>query len=97
MLEHSLCFVRSDSEEHVMISYQWDMQETMLRVKTELEIRGFSVWMDVEQMQGSILETMARAVEKSSLLLLAVSRKYQNSPNCRSGVLKYGASYVCYC
>jgi len=40
----------------------------------------------VEQMEGSILETMARAVEKSSVLLLAVSRKYQNSPNCRSGM-----------
>lgn len=74
----------SDSEEHVMISYQWDTQLTMLRVKQELEVQGFTVWMDVEQMEGSILETMARAVEKSSVLLLAVSRKYQNSPNCRS-------------
>ena len=75
-----------DSEEHVMISYQWDTQQTMLQVKQELEAQGFTVWMDVEQMEGSILETMARAVEKSSLLLLAVSRKYQNSPNCRSGM-----------
>ena len=97
MLAGTLGLFCSDSEEHVMISYQWDTQETMLRVKTELEIRGFSVWMDVEQMQGSILETMARAVEKSSFLLLAVSRKYQNSPNCRSGVLRYGASHVCHC
>ena len=75
-----------DSEEHVMISYQWETQLTMLRVKQELESQGFTVWMDVEQMEGSILETMARAVEKSSVLLLAVSRKYQNSPNCRSGM-----------
>lgn len=78
-------FFSADSEEHVMISYQWDTQQTMLRVKHELETRGFSVWMDVEQMEGSILETMARAVEKSSVLVLAMSRKYQNSPNCRSG------------
>lgn len=75
-----------DSEEHVMISYQWDTQETMLRVKQDLEAQGYTVWMDVEQMEGSILETMARAVEKSSMLLLAVSHKYQNSPNCRSGM-----------
>ena len=75
-----------DSEEHVMISYQWDTQETMLRLKTELESKGLRVWMDVEQMKGSILETMARAIEKSSLILIAMSRKYQNSPNCRSGV-----------
>lgn len=74
----------TDSEEHVMISYQWDTQQAMLRVKQELETQGFSVWMDVEQMEGSILETMARAVEKSSVLVVAMSRKYQNSPNCRS-------------
>ncbi|KAK2565261.1 hypothetical protein P5673_011214 [Acropora cervicornis] len=67
-----------DSEEHVMISYQWDTQETMLRLKTELESKGLRVWMDVEQMKGSILETMARAIEKSSLILIAMSRKYQN-------------------
>ena len=74
-----------DSEERIMISYQWDTQETMLQVKTELESQGLQVWMDVEQMKGSILETMARAIEKSSLILIAMSRKYQNSPNCRSG------------
>ena len=84
-----------DSEEHVMISYQWDTQETMLQVKAELETQGFSVWMDIEQMEGSILETMARAVEKSCVLLLAVSRKYQNSPNCRSGAfMLYHSSFV---
>lgn len=74
----------TDSEESIMISYQWDSQETMLRVKEELEAQGIRVWMDVEQMKGSILETMARAVETSSLILVAMSRKYQNSPNCRS-------------
>ena len=68
-----------------MISYQWDCQKTMLLVKTELESKGFRVWMDVDKMTGDTLETMARAVEKSSIVLMAMSRKYQNSPDCRSG------------
>ena len=35
---------------HVMISYQWDVQERMKKLKHELELVGFNVWMDVEQM-----------------------------------------------
>ena len=41
--------------------------------------------MDVDKMKGDTLETMARAVEKSSVILIAMSREYQSSPNCRSG------------
>ncbi|XP_044170071.1 uncharacterized protein LOC122954105 [Acropora millepora] len=74
----------SDSEEHIMISYHWGCQKTMLQVKTELESKGLRVWMDVDKMTGDTLETMARAVEKSSLVLIAMSRRYQSSPNCRS-------------
>ncbi|XP_067030823.1 uncharacterized protein [Acropora muricata] len=74
----------SDSEEHIMISYQWDCQKTMLLLKTELESKGYRVWMDVDKMTGDTLETMARAVEKSSVVLMAMSRKYQSRPNCRS-------------
>ena len=75
-----------DSEEHIMISYQWDCQKkNMLRVKRELESKGLRVWMDVDEMKGDMLETMGRAVERSSLILIAMSRKYQISSNCRTG------------
>ena len=75
-----------DSEEHIMISYHWNCQKTMLVVKTELESKGLRVWMDVDKMKGGTIETMARAVEKSSIVLIAMSREYQNSNNCRSGL-----------
>ena len=74
-----------DSEEHIMISYHWKYQKEMREVKTELESKGLRVWMDVEKMKGDTIETMARAVEKSSVILIAMSREYQNSNNCRSG------------
>ena len=31
------------------------------------------------------LESMARAVENASVVLVCVSQKYKESPNCRSG------------
>ena len=69
---------------HVMISYQWDSQEVLVEVKNRLQASGYRVWMDLEQMGGSTLETMAKAVENSSVVLVCLSERYKESPNCRS-------------
>ena len=69
---------------HVMISYQWDSQEVLIEVKNRLQANGYRVWMDLEQMGGSTLEAMAKAVENSSVVLVCVSQRYKESPNCRS-------------
>ena len=69
---------------HVMISYQWDSQEVLVEVKNRLQASGYRVWMDLEQMGGSTLETMAKAVEDSSVVLICVSERYKESPNCHS-------------
>ena len=68
-----------------MISYQWDSQSTMLQIRDKLRSAGFTVWIDVENMSGSTLESMAAAVENCSVFLMAISRKYLESPNLRSG------------
>ncbi|XP_077984640.1 uncharacterized protein LOC144439239 [Glandiceps talaboti] len=69
---------------HVMISYQWDCQKAMIKVKDRLKAAGFNVWMDVEKMAGSTLEAMADAVEKADVVLICMSEKYKNSPSCRT-------------
>ncbi|XP_018619020.1 uncharacterized protein LOC108941064 isoform X2 [Scleropages formosus] len=69
---------------HIMISYQWNSQGTMLKVNRALQDAGIKVWMDVEQMAGSTLQAMAEAVEKASVVLIGVSAKYKDSPNCRT-------------
>ena len=69
---------------HVMISYQWDSQEVLVEVKNRLQASGYRVWMDLEQMGGSTLETLAKAVENSSVVLICLSERYKESPNCRS-------------
>ena len=75
---------REVSSNHVMISYQWDSQEVLVEVKNKLQASGYRVWMDLEQMGGSTLETMAKAVENASVILVCVSQRYKESPNCRS-------------
>ena len=69
---------------HVMISYQWDSQDVLIEVKNRLQASGYRVWMDLEQMGGSTLEAMAKAVENASVVLVCVSQRYKESPNCRS-------------
>eukprot|EP01045_Picozoa_sp_COSAG04_P015950 COSAG04_NODE_1298_length_7325_cov_2.902989_5_plen_593_part_00 len=41
---------------HVMLSYEWEMQPTILRINDSLSRRGYAVWVDVEQMKGSIMD-----------------------------------------
>ena len=77
-----------------MISYQWDCQEIILRVKDELRSAGFNVWIDVEKIEGSTLQSMASAVENCAVFVMAVSRKYFESPNCRSGKSRYKFTFL---
>eukprot|EP01043_Picozoa_sp_COSAG02_P052253 COSAG02_NODE_5599_length_4198_cov_5.262503_2_plen_990_part_01 len=68
---------------HVMVSYNWDHQDVILRVVGSLQSRGYLVWVDIEQMKGSTVDTMALAVEGSAVVLIGVSRAYKESTTCR--------------
>eukprot|EP00041_Stephanoeca_diplocostata_P020671 m.467209 g.467209 ORF g.467209 m.467209 type:complete len:1019 (+) comp21634_c0_seq2:536-3592(+) len=67
----------------VMLSYCWDNQSEVHRVHRALQARGYSVWIDVEQMQGCTVDAMAVAVESSHHVVYAVSHAYKNSSPCR--------------
>ncbi|XP_046563254.1 uncharacterized protein LOC124272159 [Haliotis rubra] len=69
---------------HVMISYQWANQEVLIKVKDCLRQNGYDVWMDIDNMGGSTLQAMAEAIENASVVLIAMSRRYKDSPNCRA-------------
>ena len=51
-----IAVIREQEEEveqpEVFISYQWDSQEEVLRVRQFLELRGLTCWMDIGQMGG---------------------------------------------
>ncbi|XP_072016146.1 uncharacterized protein [Amphiura filiformis] len=74
----------ADDSKHIMISYQWDSQKTMLKLRDKLRKKGYNVWMDVDKMGGDILSCMAKAVENAEVLLICVSEKYQMSESCKA-------------
>ena len=57
----------------------------MLKIRDALKDSGYKVWIDVDNLGGSTKEGMASAVENSAVILVAVSRKYKESANCRAG------------
>ena len=69
--------------EHVMLSYNWDHQSVIKRLNTALKARGYSIWIDIEKMQGSTVEAMANAVEDAAVMCYGISQAYKESTNCR--------------
>ena len=69
---------------HIFISYNWKYQETVLKIRQLLIDNGYKVWIDVDQMHGSTLEAMARAVENASVVLICYSESYKMSNMCRT-------------
>ena len=45
--------------------------------------KGIKVWIDVENIHGSSLDSMAKAIENSKCVLVCGTEKYKCSNNCR--------------
>jgi hypothetical protein len=73
----------SASSRHVMISYCWEQQEVVVRIKNALADRGYRCWLDVEQMSGSTVDAMADAIDHSYAVVYGISLEYKESANCR--------------
>ncbi|CAG5115397.1 unnamed protein product [Candidula unifasciata] len=69
---------------HVMVSYNWSDQKKLLEICEFLRNRGYKIWMDIDNIQGSTLQAMAEAVEQADVVIICMSEKYKESPNCRS-------------
>ena len=67
-----------------MISYNKWNRDLCLEIKNALEAGGYKVWIDVESIHGSSLESMANAVEDSTGVLMCMTENYKQSSNCRA-------------
>nr|XP_039252990.1 uncharacterized protein LOC120330192 [Styela clava] len=75
---------KQNVKKHLMLSYNWEVQQTILQLRDFLKQSGYEVWMDVDKMQDSILSAMADAVENAALIIVAMSDAYKNSNSCRT-------------
>lgn len=75
---------KQDKNGHIMISYNGASRELCLKIKSILESFGYKIWIDVENIHGSSLDSMAKAVENSYCVLLCITEKYRQSVNCQA-------------
>ena len=68
----------------VMISYNSASRDVCMRIKNKLEESGFKVWIDINEIHGGSLESMANAIETSECILMCVTEKYRQSLNCQA-------------
>ncbi|KAJ3205554.1 hypothetical protein HDU82_005127 [Entophlyctis luteolus] len=66
-----------------MLSYKSVMQSTVIRIRDSLVARGFTVWLDLEQMSGNVYGKMADAVLGSKVIIPCLSSSYETSGNCK--------------
>ncbi|XP_070554361.1 uncharacterized protein [Ptychodera flava] len=69
---------------HVMISYQWDCNEVVMKVKERLKAAGYRVWVEANKTVGTTFQAVTEAVEKAEVVIICVSAKYKNSLICRT-------------
>ena len=73
------------SKPTIMISYQWDTQPSAFIVRDFLRAQEqFNVIIDQSGIHGNFLDWMEWAVSNSHAVIILVSRKYNESENCKS-------------
>ena len=76
-------YLSINKEFDVMLSYQWGSQAFVKEIRSFLETNGLRVWMDVKEMYGNINIRMKNAINHSKIMLLFITKKYEDSHNCR--------------
>ena len=66
-----------------MLSYQWGNQAFVKEIKSFLETNGLRVWMDIKEMYGNINIRMKQAINHSKIILMFITKKYEDSHNCQ--------------
>ena len=69
---------------HIMISYCWANKPFCRQIYERLQSDNYKVWIDENEMYGSIIERMAEAIENSEIILMCMSSDYKKSLNCQA-------------
>jgi len=67
-----------------MISYKWDNQALVRRIKEALVTCGYRIWMDESNMSATYVKDMVNAVARSKCVIMCTSNGYCKSRNCNT-------------
>jgi len=70
-------------KKHVMLSYNWAIKEVVHHLDGVLRSKGVNTWLDIRDMKENLNDSMADAIENAYLVMVFMTAKYKESPNCR--------------
>ena len=72
----------------LFLSYQWDDQEDVKRLRDFLKDCGFDVWMDIHNMHGGnhLPDKLAAAILEADLFICCITKKYVDSDMCKKEI-----------
>jgi len=75
---------KTREKKDVFISYCWANKEQVYKIKQDLISNGFSVWLDIDEMQGGkwLYDEIVSGISNSSVFLSFCSPEYVESRNC---------------
>jgi hypothetical protein len=69
---------------HVMLSYQWDIQDAVVKVRQVLTQKKIKTWMDIDGgMEVDLYDSMARGVSNAACVVCFMTQQYEDSANCK--------------
>ena len=76
------------NHERIFLSYQWDNQTEVMKLKVFLKQKGYNAWMDIHQMSaGSYLtDRISDAILNSEIFIACITRGYAASVMCRNEI-----------
>ena len=68
----------------IFLSYQWDSQQAVLRLKSHLEQAGYLCWMDIGQMGGGdkLFTKIDAGIRGAKVVICCMNKSYAQSDNC---------------
>ena len=82
--ENEVSGINDEIKFDLMISYAHKEKDICKKLYDELIQANYRVWIDFDQMHGSIMDAMAQAIEQSKTIILCMSEQYQRSNYCRA-------------
>ena len=68
---------------HVMLSYQWDIQELVSQIYEDLQKSGIKCWMDIKSDSSVSNKSLTVGIEKSACVIPFCTKLYQESNSFR--------------
>ena len=72
--------------EHIFISYHAENRGEIMKISERLKDKGYRVWLEKSKGESYAKHT-TEAVENAAIVIVAVSRKYKQSPSVFAGLL----------